>query len=90
MHKNKELFHKKLLSLPNGSYDVVYKIKRYLLSKQTQLQGKLIKLYAKELGGNDFISLNYYPEIQDGLLKPCEMPKEKVIEFIIEIRRAGE
>ena len=90
MHKDKKSFHKKLLSLPNGSYDVMYNSKRYLLSKQTQLQGKLIKLYAKELGDNDFISLNYYPRIQDGLLKPCEMPQEKVMAFIIEIKRVGE
>ena len=82
---NKSEFHKKLLSLKDGTYDVFYKDKRYLLSKQTLLNSKLIKLYAEELGGNDFISLNYYSEINDGLLKPCEMPKEKVIEFVKEL-----
>ena len=51
-------FHNKLLNLEDGSYNVFYKEKRYLLSKQTQLDSKLIKLYAKELGANDFISLN--------------------------------
>ena len=85
MSNSKEQFHKKLLKLNNGTYDVYYKNKRYLLSKQTQLNGKLIKLYAQELGNNDFISLNYYTDIANGLLKPCEMPKEKVISFILDI-----
>ena len=81
----KELFHNKLLNLNDGSYAVFYLDKRYLLSKQTQLNGKLIKVYAEELGNKDFISLNYYTNIGDGLLNPCEMPEEKVIDFILEL-----
>jgi len=80
----KSVFHTKLTALKNGSYDVFYQDKRYLLSKETHLGGKLIKLYAKELGANDFISLNYYG-IGEGLLKPCEMPQEKVIEFVLNL-----
>jgi len=83
MQNSKNNFHTTLLALADGSYDVKYKNKRYLFSKQTQLKGKLIKLYAKELGDNDFISLNYYTNIGNGLLKPCEMPKEKVIDFVL-------
>ncbi len=82
----KQLFHTKLLELKDGSYDIFYNDKRYLLSKQTQLNGKLIKLYAEELGDNDFISLNYYTDIGDGLLKPCEMPQEKVINFVLNLK----
>ena len=77
-------FHTKISQLPEGAYDVIYLNRRYLLRKETQLEGKLIKLYAEELGGNDFISLNYYPQLQGGLLKPCEMPKSKVMDFILE------
>ena len=84
----KKLFHKKLLDLKDGSYDVFYYEKRYLLSKETQLEGKLIKLYAKELGANDFISLNYYPHIGSGLLRPCEMPDKKVIDFVLSLKSA--
>jgi len=84
--KTKQLFHTKLLELEEGSYDVFYQEKRYLLSKQTQLKGKLIKLYAKELGDNDFISLNYYTNIGDGLLKPCEMLEEKVMDFVLNLK----
>lgn len=79
-------FHLKLHALKDGAYDVFFKKQRYLLRKETQLKGKLIKLYAEELGGNNFISLNYYPTIKGGLLKPCEMPEEKVIGFVLELR----
>ncbi len=82
----KKLFHRKVLALEDGSYDVFYYDKRYLFSKQTELNGKLIKLYAKELGDNDFISLNYYPLIGDGLLRPCEMPEKKVMEFVLSMK----
>jgi peptide-methionine (S)-S-oxide reductase len=78
-------FHKKIVYLDDGTYDVSFQKKRYLLRKQTQLDGRLIKLYAEELGGNDFISLNYYPQIKEGLLKPCEMPIRKVVDFILEL-----
>ena len=81
-----EEFDKKIKALPDGSFKVVFNQKRYLLSKETHLNEKLIKLYAKELGANDFISLNYYPKIKGGLLKPCEMPKEKVVDFINQMR----
>lgn len=78
-------FDRRIKKLSDGSYSVFYKGRRYLLSKETHLEGKLIKLYAKELGGRDFISLNYYPRPQNPLLKPCEMPKQKVIDFIINL-----
>lgn len=83
MHKD---FHQKIKNLDDGAYDVIFHKKRYLLRKQTELKGRLIKLYAEELGGKDFISLNYYPEIKEGLLKPCEMPVKKVVDFILELK----
>ncbi len=80
------IFNTKLQALKDGAYDVSFKNRRYLLRKETRLEGKLIKLYAQELGGNDFISLNFYPFIKEGLLKPCEMPVEKVKNFILELQ----
>ncbi len=80
-----QTFKSKILSLADGAYDVYYQNRRYGMRKSTHLQGKLIKIYAKELGGNDFISLNYYPSLQDGL-KPCEMPEKKVIDFITDLK----
>jgi len=80
---NETEFYKKLLALPNGANDVSYKNRRYLLLKETLLEGKLIKLYAKELGGNDVVSGNYYPTMKGGMLKPCEMSDMKVIDFVL-------
>lgn len=80
------VFDHKVKQLHDGAYDVSFQDKRYLLRKSTRLKGKLIKVYAEELGGNDFISLNYYPQIDEGLLKPCEMPEKKVIDFILKLK----
>jgi len=52
-------FYTKLLTLPNGAYDVHYLGKRYLLRKERLLDGKLLKIYAEELGGNYIVSGNY-------------------------------
>ncbi|HHD75535.1 MAG TPA: peptide methionine sulfoxide reductase [Campylobacterales bacterium] len=76
-------FHKRLQALSNGANYVKYHDKRYLLRKETLLHGKLIKVYAEELGGNDIVSGNYYTTIKDGLLKPCEMSDKKVIDFVL-------
>ena len=79
---NTSFFHERLLSFEDGAYDVLYDDNRYLFRKETLLNGKLIKVYAEELGNTNFISLNYYPQTASGLLKPCEMPDEKVIDFV--------
>ncbi|CAA6826800.1 MAG: Peptide methionine sulfoxide reductase [uncultured Sulfurovum sp.] len=76
-------FHKNLQTLPNGANYIFYNEKRYLLIKDTLLNGKLIKVYAEELGGNDIVSGNYYTSIKDGILKPCEMSDKKVIDFVL-------
>ena len=76
-------FYTKLLALPNGANDIRYLGKRYLLRKETLLDGKLLKIYAEELGGNDIVSGNYYPTMKEGMLKPCEMSELKVIDFVL-------
>lgn len=81
---NQTDFYTKLIALPNGANDVWYKDKRYLLRKEILLEGKLIKIYAEELGGNNIVSGNYYPTLKGGMLKPCEMSDAKVIGFVLE------
>lgn len=80
---NETAFYTTLSALPNGANDLRYLGKRYLLRKETLLEGKLLKIYAQELGGNDIISGNYYTTIKGGMLKPCEMSDKKVIDFIL-------
>ena len=78
-------FFRKLVALPAGAYDVRYRGRRYLLRLETLLDGRLIKLYAEELGGNDIVSGNYYPTVKHGTLKPCEMSERKVVDFVTKL-----
>ncbi len=80
---NETEFYRNLLALPNGANNVLYRGKRYLLRKETLLDGKLIKIYAEELGATDIVSGNYYPTMKNGMLKPCEMSDKKVIDFVL-------
>ena len=84
---NETEFYKKLLALPNGANDVMYLGKRYLLRKETLLKGKLIKVYAEELGNTDVVSCNYYSSVKNGILNPCEMSDKKVIDFVLNASR---
>jgi len=68
--------------LPEGYSEGIYNSRKYGLTKTTFNKGKSIKLYGDELGGSDFVSLNYYITKDKELLKPCEMPEQKVIHFI--------
>jgi len=80
---NETPFYTNLLALPRGANYVHYQSRRYLLIKDTLLNGRLIKIYAKALGGNDIVSGNYYTTLKNGMLKPCEMSDKKVIDFIL-------
>ncbi len=75
--------HEKIVEMEQGSRKVVYEGRHYLLSLQHYAKGKVVKIWAEELGGNDFISANYYPTLR--LLKPCEMPAKKVEAFLLSI-----
>ncbi|MEO0340802.1 MAG: peptide methionine sulfoxide reductase [Bacteroidota bacterium] len=61
---------------------VKYIKRKFSLSKNSFNKGKSMKIFAEELGGKDFISANYYLTKQGGVLKPCEMAEEKVINFL--------
>ena len=80
---NETKFYTKLLALPNGANDLFYNGQRYLLRKETLLDGKLIKIYAEDLSGNDIVSGNYYPTMKGGMLKACEISDKKVIDFVL-------
>ena len=72
--------------LPEGGYGGTYGGKRYRITKTVMATGRSQKLEAEELGGNDYISFNLY-RLASGecLLKPCEMPEEKVVDFVLNV-----
>ncbi len=78
-----KIFYERINSLSNGSTNVTYNNSKYLLTKETLQENKVIKIYAKELSGNDFISFNIYKTSTGNNLKPCEMPAKKVVDFIL-------
>ncbi len=68
--------------ISEGYSEGIYFEKKYGITKTKFNDGKSFKIYGEELGGTDFISLNYYLTSTKNLLKPCEMPKQKVIHFL--------
>ncbi|SED16031.1 peptide-methionine (S)-S-oxide reductase [Tenacibaculum sp. MAR_2009_124] len=73
---------KTIKDLPEGYSEGIYMKKKYGISKASFNKGKSFKIYAKELGGTDVISLNYYITSTAEKLKPCEMPEQKVLHFL--------
>lgn len=71
-----------MLHLPSGHHFGEYGGRRYGLTVSVHNDGRSRKLYAEELGGADFVSLNVYHTSAGVRLKPCEMPAEKVIAFV--------
>lgn len=68
--------------IPPGYSEVRYRDRRYGLSRIDRAGGRAVHVYAKELGGRDYISFNYYITARGGQLRPCEMPVDKVLDFL--------
>ena len=77
---------KQIKIIQKGYSEVLYLNKKYGITKSKFNNGYSYKIYAEELGGNVFISLNYYITSKEEILKPCEMPKQKVIHFLNNIK----
>jgi len=86
LNKSEEEEHLNLNScitrIPKGYSEVLYKGKRYSVTRSDFNNGKSLKVFARELGGTGFISFNYYILTTGGALKPCEMPRQKVTDFL--------
>lgn len=71
-------------ALPLGGYGGTYEGRRYRIVKTQFAAARSQKLEAEELGGPDYISMNLYRlATGEALLKPCEMPAEKVRAFVL-------
>ena len=68
--------------LPDGYSEVRYEHSRYGMTVERFNDGRSFKIYARQLGGNDKISLNFYSSSSGDHLRPCEMPEEKVTRFL--------
>lgn len=68
-------------ALPLGTFKGVFGDRRYVVVRRGG--GARHSLVAEELGGADYISLNLYRLSSGARLKPCEMPEQKVIGFVL-------
>ncbi len=79
-----EQFLERLKQLPSGYSEGRYNDRRYGVTLSVSQDGRTSKLFAEELGGKDRISFNLYLVAEcRPLLKPCEMPAQKVIDFVL-------
>ncbi|MGJ8544227.1 MAG: hypothetical protein ACSHWZ_02205 [Sulfitobacter sp.] len=71
-----------LAAIPFGTTQGRAQMRRYITNKTAFNAGRSVKLVAEELGGTDYISLNFYDLSKGAKLAPCEMPAAKVIAFV--------
>ncbi|MEL7099065.1 MAG: hypothetical protein AAGM84_09580 [Pseudomonadota bacterium] len=74
-----------LCALPEGTFTGRAHGRRYVVSRQVLNRGRSVKLVAEELGGADYISLNWFDLASGPRLKPCEMPEAKVRAFVMDL-----
>ncbi len=74
--------------VPVGWSAVEFRGRRYGLTRRDHVDGRSLSVYAEELGGTDVISANLYRTSGGLLLRPCEMPAQKVTEFLFGWRPA--
>ena len=74
--------------IPEGYSEGMYNERKYGISKRPFNSNRSLMVFAEELGGKDFVSFNFYMG-SNPVLKPCEMPEVKVLDFLekVEIKK---
>ncbi|WP_182086565.1 hypothetical protein [Aureimonas sp. ME7] len=69
----------------SGYSEGVFEGRRYGVTLSASEDGRRRWIFGEELGGTDRISANLY-ELSPArtVLRPCEMPAEKVVRFLLE------
>ena len=68
--------------VPVGWSVVTYDGRRYGVTRSVSAGGRSGSVYAEALDGSDVVSANVYRIDDRDLLKPCEMPEAKVLDFL--------
>lgn len=53
-------FYQKIISIPEGTSKATLENRLYIVTKTTSNCGQIIKFFAEEAGGRDYVSLNVY------------------------------
>ena len=77
-------------ALPTGTFEGLYQSRRYGVTKTERSGGRQGWIWAEERGGSDTISANLYRLQSGAKLKPCEMPAEKVFDFVLGVKPLSE
>lgn len=77
-------FMQNLDALPTGYWRGVFRNAPWSMTLERSSDGRRLKLFGEHLGGDDHVSFNLYFVNGKPRLKPCEMPAEKVIDFVLE------
>lgn len=72
-------------ALPLGTFQGNAAGRRYIVTRSDFAGGAAQKLIAQELGGPDYISMNVYRLASGARLRPCEMPEQKVLRFVLDL-----
>lgn len=72
--------------MPRGTFTGTAGHRRYIVTRHAMANGRAWTLVAEELGGPDYISLNLYRLARGTLLRPCEMPRDKVVDFVLSLK----
>lgn len=75
-------FYARLKTLTPGYQVGRYEDNRWGVTIERSSDRRRMKLYAEKLSGGDHVSFNLYYVGGEPRLKPCEMPKQKVIDFV--------
>jgi hypothetical protein len=68
--------------VPEGWSQVEYDGRRWGVTRTLHGDGRSEWILAEELGGTDLVSANLYRVGGEDVLKPCEMPEQKVFDFL--------
>jgi hypothetical protein len=68
--------------VPEGWSQVEYDGRSWGVTRTVHGEGNSESILAEELGGSDLVSANLYRLDGQDVLKPCEMPSEKVLDFL--------
>jgi hypothetical protein len=82
-------FRTALNLIPEGHSQGRYQGHRWRVEKTVHAAGRSVKLYAHDLAGPEFVSMNLYALASGDVVKPCEMPEAKVRAFVLGFQRSS-
>ncbi|HEY1135254.1 MAG TPA: peptide methionine sulfoxide reductase [Nocardioides sp.] len=68
--------------LPRGSSEVRYAGGRWAVTVTERAGGRSLAVWAEQLGGRAYVSANVYLVGGGEAFRPCEMPAERVLDFL--------